>query len=297
LLTGATGFIGSACLNCLVRGDSDIHAVNRKGRGPFEGRVAWHAAELRDPDSARALIAAVRPTHLLHTAWIATPGVYMSSPQNSAWLEAGAALVRAFGEAGGRRFVGIGTCAEYDWSASKFVEDETPLRPQSPYGRAKVAMWEAVRAGAAAHGFAAAWGRIFLPYGPADAPERLIPSVIMALREGRTVETTDGNQARDFIFVEDAADLLRRLLLSDVHGAFNVGTGTASTVRSAITMVAESLGGLDRVKFGARPRQPGEPASLVADMRKVETQLSWRAKVELRTGLAICVDQAGARPS
>ncbi len=291
LLTGATGFIGGACLARLVREDNEIHAVNRNGAGPFTGRVTWHAAELRNPDAARALIEAVRPSHLLHAAWITTPGVYMTSPENNDWLEAGIALVRAFGESGGRRFVGVGTCAEYSWSASTFVEAETPLRPDSLYGRTKGAMWAAAQASAKANGFTAAWGRIFLPYGPGDKAERLIPSVISALQRGDTIETTEGRQLRDFIFIDDVADLFERLVSCDVNGAFNVGTGIPVAVRSVITLLAQQLDGLGRVKFGARADRQGEPSRLVADMRKTEGSLDWKPKVDLAAGLAACLGQ------
>src|SRR5262249_49474926 len=154
------------------------------------GSIRWHAADLLDPVAARRLVAETRPTHLLHAAWVATPGVFWHGPENLDWLAAGLELVRAFGEAGGRAFVGTGTCAEYDWPAPHFVEDTPPIRPGTLYGRAKAAMWAAVEACAARYGFAAAWGRLFLPYGPGDAPQRLIPTVIAGLRGRRPVLLT-----------------------------------------------------------------------------------------------------------
>ncbi len=58
----------------------------------------------------------VQPTHLLHFAWIATPGVYWDSAENFRWVSAGERLLRSFRAHGGRRVVMAGSCAEYDWA-------------------------------------------------------------------------------------------------------------------------------------------------------------------------------------
>ena len=113
------------------------------GAGPHADRVIWHAADLRDPAAAARLVAGSGRAILLHAAWIATPGRFWAAPENLDWLEAGLALARRFGEAGGRVFVGLGSCAEYDWRAPSFAEDDTPIRPATLYGKAKAAMWAA----------------------------------------------------------------------------------------------------------------------------------------------------------
>ncbi len=285
LLTGASGFIGTHCLRRLAAEDCEIHAVNRTGAGEHAERVIWHAADLRDPGVAVALIEAIRPSHLLHCAWVATPRVYGHSPENLAWLQSGAALAFAFGAHGGVRFVGVGSSAEYDPGDRPCLEDETPIRPATIYGKCKAACWLAVQAAAQHHGFAAAWGRLFLPYGPGDPPQRLVPSVIAALVAGEPVRTTHGRQQRDFIYATDTADLLVRLLLSAETGAFNIGTGQASTIRSAVEYLGSRRGRLDLLQFGAIPPPSGEPAMLIAEMSKVRDRLGWSAPTALHEGL------------
>jgi nucleoside-diphosphate-sugar epimerase len=292
LVTGASGFIGTHCLRRLTLEDCEIHVINRSGRGEGGPGVTWHAADLRDPAQALPLIAKIRPTHLLHGAWIATPGLYSQSPENVAWLQSTIALAGAFGAHGGTRLVGIGSSAEYDPGDRACVEDETPIRPATIYGKCKAAGWLAVQAAAQQHGFAAAWGRLFLPYGPGDPPQRLIPTVLRALRAGKSVPTTQGRQQRDFIYAPDAADLLVRLLLSQEDGAFNIGTGHASTVRSVVEYLASRCGRPDLPQFGAVAMAPGEPAVLVADMSKVQRRLSWSAATDIQSGLAEVVQSA-----
>ncbi len=290
LITGATGFIGTHCLRRLLREDCEIHAVNRSGGGRGADRVNWHVGDLRDAEQAAALVAQIRPTHLLHAAWVATPRVYGHSPENQDWLRAGVALADAFGAQGGARFMGIGSSAEYDPGELPCIEDETPIRPATIYGKSKAACWLAVQATAQRYKFSAAWGRLFLPYGPGDPPERLVPTVLAALRAGKPVQTTHGAQRRDFIYAPDAADLLVRLLISKEDGAFNIGTGHATSIRSVIEYLASRFGRPDLPQFGGLVTAEGEPSFLVADMSKVHDRLSWSAPTEVWRGLD-CISQ------
>jgi nucleoside-diphosphate-sugar epimerase len=285
LVTGPSGFLGKHCLRRLAREDCEIHAVNRGGCGEPSTRVTWHAADLRKVDHVLPLIAKVRPTHLLHGAWVATPRLYGHSPENFAWLQSTIALAEAFAAHAGARFLGIGSSAEYDPDERPCTEDATPIRPATIYGKCKAASWLAVQAAAQQHGFSAAWGRLFLPYGPGDPPQRLIPSVVAALRARQPVRTTLGTQQRDFVYAPDAADLLVRLLLSEEAGAFNIGTGSATTVRSVVEYLASRCGQPGLPQFGAIPLAPAEPAVLVADMSKVRERLSWSPQTDIHQGL------------
>src|SRR5207249_10805086 len=129
---------------------------------------------------------------------------------NLRWLTAGVAMAAAFGEAGGQAFAGAGTSAGYEPGDGDCAEDATPTGPATIYGKCKAAYWLALQAAAQHHRFSAGWGRIFLPYGPGDSLQRLIPSVLASLTAGRPIETTHGRQLRDFIYAPDAAYLLVR---------------------------------------------------------------------------------------
>jgi nucleoside-diphosphate-sugar epimerase len=267
LLTGASGFLGAHMLRGLLASDADVHAASRTARS-IAG-VTWHAADLRDPHAAAELVRAIAPTHILHNAWDVTPGRFWTDPHNADWASAGIALVEAAATAGAR-LVGVGTCAEYEWTEREPVLDEarTPIRPATLYGQSKARVWEA-----AARHPNTAWGRVFLPYGPGDSPARLLPSVLAALRADRPIDLSSGVHERDFVYAADIADFFVRLLFSPQTGAFNVGTGTPLSVRAAVQQVAARLGASPALlRFGGRPDN-GEPQRLVADMRK--SQAIW----------------------
>jgi nucleoside-diphosphate-sugar epimerase len=193
---------------------------------------------------------------------------YASSPENHRWLRAGITLLAAFGDHGGKRFLGIGTSAEYAPSDTPCIEDRTPIGPSTVYGQAKAEMRQAVQAAGVSHGFSAAWARVFLPFGPGDPPQRLVPSLMAAFRKGQRLPMSDGEQIRDFIYAPDAGRMLAALLMSEAQGAFNIGSGAAMPLRLAVEAVAKLCGGEGLAEFGKVPRRPGEPQVLAADMTR-----------------------------
>jgi len=286
LVTGGSGFLGRYCLQRLDKQRANVHAVSRTRNGRAADGVTWHQLDLRVPGAADELIATLRPSHLLHLAWVATPETYRDSPENVDWLEASLALLHAFGQYGGRRLVGIGSSAEYGFTEGACLEDVTAIRPLSIYGKCKAALSIATDAYANRFGFSAAWGRVFLIFGPGDSPLRLFPSLLAAIVAGKPVRLTDGRQIRDFIYISDAAGALVCLLENaDANGVFNIGTGRGIAVRQAMECFADKLGARDLLQIGALPRRPDEPLSLVADMSKLERVLSWRAPTPFEIGL------------
>jgi nucleoside-diphosphate-sugar epimerase len=275
LVTGATGFIGRGTLDPLRRRGFEVHAVARREGPPRDG-VRWHVADLRAARSAPRLVAAVRPTHLLHLAWEARPGVYWTSPDNLAWVEASLRLLRAFAEAGGERLVVAGTCAEYAWEEETHcVEGVTPLEPATLYGTAKHALrLVAERYAREAH-LSAAWGRIFFVFGPHEHPARLASSVARALVAGEPARTSHGNQVRDFLYSEDLADAFAALLDSEVGGPVNLASGDPRPIRVLAEALAAAAGRPDLLQLGARPAPASEPASITADVGRLRDEVGW----------------------
>jgi nucleoside-diphosphate-sugar epimerase len=234
-------------------------------------------------ERAGELMVAIQPTHLLHLAWVATPGVYWTSPDNPRWVEASLRLIEAFAAHGGQRVAVTGTCAEYDWSAGGAChETDTPTRPATLYGTCK----DELRLKAEQSKLSLAWARLFFLYGPREHPARLVPSVANALLAGQPAETTAGDQERDFLHVEDAADALVQLLLSDVAGPVNIGSGEPVAVRSVVETIAGIVGRPDLLRLGAKPMPSNEPLQLYADVARLRHEVGWRPRIGLRQGLA-----------
>src|ERR1700722_9511617 len=120
LVTGAGGFLGGWSVPPLLQSGFEVHAVlpgdaNRNVPAQLRGATV-HFADLLQESDIDELMHGVMATHLLHFAWIATPGVYLTSTDNFRWLTASQVLLRGFRSQGGIRAVMAGSCAEYDWS-------------------------------------------------------------------------------------------------------------------------------------------------------------------------------------
>lgn len=277
LITGGTGFLGEPCVRAAL-GTCEVRAVGSRD------------CDLLQPGAAARLIEAVRPTHLLHLAWIATPGVFWESADNWRWLRASQELLLTFARAGGVRAVTAGTCAEYDWTdGGTLHERDTPTRPATTYGRAKLALCEWANALGRARGLSVSHARLFWMYGPREHPARLVPSVAYALLRGEPALCSEGTQARDFLHAHDIADALVRLVANDARGPVNVASGEAVPVREVVAHVAAATGRADLVRFGARP-SANEPPVLVADVARLRNELNWSARVPLARGLGETVN-------
>jgi nucleoside-diphosphate-sugar epimerase len=286
LITGAGGFLGRHCLAPLREAAGEVHAAVRPG-SPFQAEgMVRHEADLLDPAQVERLVARVRPTHLLHLAWTTEPGAFWRDAGNVRWVEAGLALLRAFTAHGGLRFVGAGSCAEYDWAAGVCREGDTPLRPATLYGACKNAFREVLEALARQQGLGWAWGRVFFLYGPHEHPRRLVASVARALLAGQPAPCTPGTQERDFLHVADAAGAFVALLRGEVCGPVNVGSGQAVAVADVVRRVADLAGAPALLRLGALPPPTGEPPLLVADVRRLTHEVGWTPHRSLDEGLA-----------
>ena len=288
LVTGATGFVGARVVDALLDKQHEVHAVARKTGAERPG-LTWHAADLLAPAAAESVVEESQARCLMHLAWYAVPGRFWTAPENERWIDASLRLVRAFGEAGGRRAVMAGTCAEYRWGGAVLSERETALEPATLYGACKRATYLAAESVAADLGMSLAWGRIFFLYGPGEPLGRLVSGVITGLLSGASVPTTDGHQRRDFMHVDDVANAFAALVDADISGAINIATGEAVRVRDVVELIERAVGVHERVRYGALPTRAGEPEVIVADARRMHDELGFRPMIALGPGLVDAV--------
>jgi len=293
LVTGASGFIGRHLLGSLQATGNwpEIHAVCHSAEWPRgqNGSVVWHAADLLHPPSLDGLIAQVKPTHLIHAAWVTDHGVFWTHPDNTCWYDASLTLADAFSRHGGRRFVNLGSVAEYDWRDGRMIEGKTREEPATPYGQAKLAFHRELTARAQKAGYSAATGRIFFTYGAHEKPGRFVPSACRALITGEPEAFGSGSQWRDFLHVTDLARAIEYLTRSPLEGAVNLGSGSPMRL-SDMLYVLENLSTAKGVLLkGARPDAPDDPPILFADTKRL-AEIGWQPIVSLEDGLSAALD-------
>ena len=187
-------------------------------------------------------------------------------------------LARDAVSAGVTRFVGVGTCAEYDWRDHPVLPrvETDSLRPVTPYGFAKNATRALTELMLAAAGVAFAWARMFHLYGPGEPAEKLHSAVVRALDRGEPVVVRHGQLVRDLIAVDAAADALAALVAADaITGAINIGTGRGITLADHARSLAAPFG-LDHLLDIRNEPAPKEPPRMVADIRRLSHEVGWR---------------------
>ena len=294
LVTGASGCIGRHLVPALVARGWEVHALTSKRTRadalPASGAqaspdVTWHTGSLLHAGDAESVVRAASPTHLLHLAWYIAPGRWAAAPENFEWVQASLALIGAFKAHNGTRVVTAGSCLEYDWRYGYCSETLTPCTPHTIYGACKHALQILTSALARDGSLASAWARIFFVYGPHEHPDRLVAAVIRSLLTGEPARTSHGRQVRDYLFVEDVADALVRLLESDVIGPINVASGQAITLRDIVSEIGRQTGRSELIQLGAIPQATTDTPLVVADTSRLTAELEWQPRWDLERGI------------
>jgi nucleoside-diphosphate-sugar epimerase len=289
LVTGAGGFIGRHTHAALASRGFDVHAVSSQARPSSPGVARWHQVDLLRTDEVSLLLETVRPTHLLHLAWFAIPGQFWTSSENLRWVQGSLELLRAFESVGGSRFVAAGSCAEYEMSDADCDEYRTAIRPSTLYGTSKHAL-HLVMERFAEGKFSAAWGRIFHLYGPHEHPDRLVPSVICSLLDGRPALCTPGTQVRDFLHVADVASAFVALLESPVRGPVNIASGAPVSIADVVSSIGRLMNAESLIRLGARPIPAHEQPRLTASNVRLRDEVGWTPNIDLERGLDQSID-------
>ncbi len=265
LVTGATGFVGLPVVQQLVAAGHDVTCVIRAGS---ESRLEGADVRIVTCDDVFALTSEWWTTALqdietvVHLAWYAEPGKYLTSGRNLDCLAGTLSLAKGATTAGVRRFIGIGTCFEYDLSAGTLSVD-TPLAPQTPYAAAKVSAFTMLTAWCATAGIAFVWARLFYLYGPREDARRLVPQLHAKLAKGVAVDLTSGTSLRDYTEVGQAARMLVRDITGDRVGPTNICSGKGVTIRALAEGIADTYGRRDLLNFGAYPDNLTDPSVVV----------------------------------
>lgn len=290
LVTGASGFIGSRSLALLANKGYQVHALSTKSIKKEQQGILWHQVDLFDSVGVAALMDQLKPTHLLHFAWYTVHGKFWTSPLNLNWVQASLHLLQAFVQQGGKRFVGAGTCAEYDWNQEIYSEKSTPCNPATLYGTCKAALHQMMSSYCKQESISFAWGRIFHLYGSHEHPDRFVPAVIQKLLKKEHVPCSHGEQVRDFLHVEDVASAFVSLINSDSEGAVNIGSGRGIKLKEVSQLIAERIGEKQLIQLGALKAPALDPPILVAVTERLFQEIGWQPHYDLERGLEQTID-------
>jgi UDP-glucuronate decarboxylase len=286
LITGATGFIGSAFARVAVARGHEVAALARPDRSgtPVStavGRIVWLPGTLAGPPWDE--IAAFAPEICVHAAWVSAPKVAYDSPQHFDCLEWSKSFLAGVVERGARHVVSVGTCIEYELGRQPLVEDRTPLKPIGPYPTAKNQLRIFLEEESRRRGFSLCWPRVFYAYGAGEHPGRLCSSILQKLRANEKIVLKTPASTKDYIYVTDVANALLTLVERRFAGAVNVCTGTGVTILELAQTLAGLLGRSELVETPVNPAE--DPLGFVVGDATRLRALGWQPEYDLRRGL------------
>jgi nucleoside-diphosphate-sugar epimerase len=288
LLTGSSGFIGSHVARRLVGDGMDLHLLARRGSDLWRindilPSVSVVEGDLYATEGFVEQVKRVRPEVCIHLAWNAEPGKYLNSSANIRLLGASMQLAQIAAECGCKRFIGAGTCFEYDTSLG-YLSETTATRPNSLYAASKLSLALMLEQVGRLTGMQLCWLRFFYQYGPQEDARRLVPSVICSLMENRPAKVTAGQQVRDFLHVEDVAAAVSAVSFASVTGVVNVGSGQPTSVHDIVTRIGQVFNKVDLIQFGALASQEGDPPFVCANNGRL-VATGWHPRYGLQDGI------------
>ena len=302
LVTGGAGFIGSSIAESLLAaGDTvrildDFSSGRRENLQSLSGRYELVEGTIVDPATVARAMRGVEV--VFHEA--AIPSVLRSVEHPQATMLVGVqgptVVLDAARHAGVRRFVFAASSAAYGETPTlPTVETMTP-QPLSPYAVSKLTCEQLMRVFASLYGLETVSLRYFNIFGPRQDPRSeyaaVVPKfVIAALRKERPVVFGDGEQTRDFCFVDNAvhANLLAASTSRKLAGeVVNVACGE----RTSLNQLLATLGELAGVHLDPdhRPSRPGDVRDSLADVTAARVLLGYEPRVLLREGLKRTLD-------
>lgn len=289
LVTGATGFVGSAFVRRAITNGANVIVSSRPASDhwrldPVRGHYATVRGSLGEDDPALRDIG--RVDLLVHFAAAGVNQAFddvetLVATNVTGTLRALQSAVRL----GVSRFVLVGTSAEY--GAGVALPEAAPLRPTSEYGATRASATLLARAFGARRGLDVVVVRPFAVYGPFEPAYRLVPYCILRGLRGEALELSSGLQTRDYVFVDDVADGVARACVSAAAsgGVFNLCSGAETSVLAAASLVARLCGGRSVVNAGVRDSLPGEMWRTTGSPLRAAEVLGWTSTHALEAGL------------
>lgn len=239
-ITGSSGFIGRSLIDQLLKiEDLEVVCFGNNSVAPsLNSRVIYKKIDLlSNPDEFFKALNFYKPKYFIHLAWDTRHGIYWSSTLNDKWNNFSKAAIDAFIKQGGIRAILAGTSAEVDLNTHIVNEDSPPPQRISVYGQSKLDLLKSLEALNSSSNFTWVWPRFFNIYGPNEDPKRIVPRLFMSAHTGEPLTLSSIDSYADFIYVEDVAIALCKIIFSQLMGAVNVAYGESISIRDIIRII------------------------------------------------------------
>jgi UDP-glucose 4-epimerase len=297
LVTGGAGFIGSSIAHALLTSGESVRVIDDFSSGRREnieslpGRVELIEGTICDPEAVARASRGVEV--VFHEAAIPSVVRSVETPQPTmlGGVQGTTVVLDVARHSGVRRVVFAASSAAYGDTPTLPKVETMPPDPLSPYAASKLACEHLMRIFAHLYGLETVSLRYFNVFGPRQDPKSeyaaVIPKFVTAvMRKERPVVFGDGEQTRDFCYIDNAvrANLLAAGASRPLRGeVLNIACGDKTSLNQLIRYVGELAG--TRVDPEYRPPRPGDIRDSLADIGAARRVLGYEPEVDVREGL------------
>ncbi|MDD5476660.1 MAG: dTDP-glucose 4,6-dehydratase [Candidatus Omnitrophica bacterium] len=313
LVTGAAGFIGSAFVRLLSKGLSPkgtvpevtiidkltyaadlkrLEDIDKRGLSP-KGTVPFYKADICNKKQIERIFLKEKPDIVVHFA--AESHVDRSINDASPFIETNIkgtqVLIDASRKYNIKQFILISTDEIYGEIANGKFNEDSPIKPNSPYAASKAAADLLVQSYIRTYKFPAIIIRPSNNYGPWQYPEKLIPLAILRIIEGGKVPLYGkGQNVREWLYVDDCAKGILAIMDKGASGQiYNLGSSQESRNIDTVKLLLETLG-VSQKRFKFVKDRLGHDIRYSLDSKKLYQKLGWEPSVKLAQGLKLTVD-------
>ena len=295
LITGAAGFLGSTLANQLAREGHQVRGLDDLSTGDPQALapdVHFTRGDVNDRPKLWTLLQEVDCVYHLAARVSVPESILYPREYNAVNVGGTVSLMEAMRDVGVRRVVLASSGPIYGDQQIQPLTEAQPPKPRSPYAVSKLAAEYYVRTIGALWGIETVCLRIFNAYGPGQHLPPSHPPVVpyflrQALRGGTLVVHSDGQQTRDYVYVDDVtAAMVAAATAPGLNGlVINVGSSTETSVRDLVGLVLEATRSKANVVYNAQTE--GGVSRMCADLNLAAEKLNYKPAIPLEEGLRL----------
>jgi dTDP-6-deoxy-L-talose 4-dehydrogenase (NAD+) len=279
LVTGASGFIGNYVVEQLLDSKQEVIATAIENYEQIQSRFNWHnkvryiQKDLNEIEE-NCYEFFDKPDLLLHLSWQGLPH-YKELFHIERNLMANYEFIKNLVSKGLKNVVCIGTCFEYGLQEGSLKEN-VETKPSTTYGLAKDTLRRFIEELQKHYAFDFKWLRLFYPYGKGQNPKSLLSQLDKAIANNdKTFNLTSGEQLRDYLPVEKAAEYIVKVSLQNkINGIINICSGEPISVKQFVENYLLNKNAKIELNLGYYPYPDYEPMAFWGDTHKLEEAIN-----------------------
>ena len=261
-VTGCTGLIGRPLVQRLLENGHQVYGIsNSKKCTIIHPRHKCQQLDLLD-NKINSLPFPSEIECLVHTAWSVEPGNFWNSEKNFFWASKSFELISNTVQSNSTFVVSLGSCAEYEWPTDGLIRESTPLNPDTKYGKAKKALFEAL----VNSNLELLWPRIFFMYDGIDQEGKFLNYLHNSYINDLQPLIKNPEMKVDYVSIQDVAETLCTLISLRRLGVFNIGTGVGISNLELAQLMKVAIGANQSPIFNLGRKNQ---VSVVADTSKL----------------------------